>query len=180
MSELSKTAILLEKIVAGDESAKNDLVAHCYPLLLKWAHGRIPYSEISLVETTDLVQDTLIKGLQKIDRFKSHRTGAFLAYLRQIFINNIRDTANKAKPTSDIDDFLNSKTHFSHEVALNDFISYEQALQKLNDIDQEAIILRIEFGFSYEEIAEAMEKSSADAARMLVNRALVKITKFIQ
>ena len=57
------------------------------------------------------------------------------------------------------------------------FIAYENALNELSSIDQEAVILRIEFGLSYAEIAEAMEKPSADASRMQVKRALVKLAE---
>jgi RNA polymerase sigma-70 factor (ECF subfamily) len=38
-------------------------------------------------------------------------------------------------------------------------------------------MLRVEFGLSYPEIAEAMGKSSANAARMLVVRALVHLAE---
>ncbi|MCB1583249.1 MAG: RNA polymerase sigma factor [Marinicella sp.] len=179
-NKLSQTAILLQRINAGDEPAKNELAAHCYPILLKWAHGRIPYAELSLLDTTDLVQEAFIKGLKKVDRFESKRPGAFLAYLRQIFINCIRDASRRSQPTDEIEQFLNSRTQFSHDAKLDEFISYEQALSNLSKLDQEAVILRIEFGLSYQEIATAMDKPSADSARMQVNRALVKLTEFIE
>ncbi|WP_395374243.1 RNA polymerase sigma factor [Marinicella sp. W31] len=180
MNDLSITAVLLSKINDGDETAKNDLAVHCYPMILKWAHGRIPYSETSLLDTTDLVQETFIRALKRINQFESLKPGAFLAYLRKIFINCVRDAAKKAQSTDDIENYLNSNTKFAHEIDLDDFIVYEKALEKLNKVDQEAIILRMEFGFSYAEIAEAMDKPSPDAARMHVNRALVKLSEIIE
>jgi len=177
--DLSKTAILLNRIVAGDKAAEEELVQYCYPLLLRWAHGRIPYANRSLLETTDLVQETIMKGLQKIGTFESMGAGAFLAYLRKIFINCINASVKKANYTADIDDYANQKTGFSTEVDLNDFIQYEKALNKLNENDQQAIILRVEFGFTYPEIAREMNKASEDAARMFVSRALTRLAKFI-
>ena len=41
----------------------------------------------------------------------------------------------------------------------------------------EAVIARIEMGCSYAEVAELMGKPSADAARMMVSRALVRLAE---
>ena len=180
MSDLTTTAVLLNRIVDGDPSASNELVAHCYPMLLKWAHGRIPQSEKCLIDTTDIVQETIMKGLKKVDGFQSLRAGAFLAYLRKIFINCVNESLRKSKPTLHINGFENFKTEFIVEPEIDSFLAYEEALNKLNDKDQEAIILRIEFGLTYQEIADTMEKASEDAARMFVSRALQKLTKFVQ
>ena len=180
MNELSKTAIILERIVKGDKDATNDLVKHCYPLLLKWAHGRVPYTEKSLLDTTDLVQETILRGIQRIESFQSLRAGAFLAYLRKIFINCINESVRKPNKSDDIDDFLNRRTNFSTELNVDEYIFYEKALEKLSEEEQEAVILRVEFGFTYAEIAQEMEKPTEDSARMYVNRALVKLAKFIK
>lgn len=39
------------------------------------------------------------------------------------------------------------------------------------------MILRMEFGFSFEEIAAAMARPSANAARMLVHRAMAALSE---
>ena len=54
---------------------------------------------------------------------------------------------------------------------------YEQALLRLTDEQREAVVLRLECGLSYPEIAGAMGKPSANAARMLVVRALVPLAE---
>ena len=54
---------------------------------------------------------------------------------------------------------------------------YEAALQELTEDQREAVILRIEFGMSFPEVAEAMGKPSPNAARMLVVRALVHLAE---
>jgi len=180
MNDLSATAIILERIVNGDKNATNDLVKHCYPVLLKWAHGRIPYSQKSLLETTDLVQESLIRGIQRIEQFESLKPGAFLAYLRKIFINCINESVRKPNNSVNIDDFLNRRTQFSTELDVDEYIFYERALDKLSEAEQQAIILRVEFGFSYKDIAQEMDKPSDDAARMFVSRALIKLAKHIE
>ena len=47
----------------------------------------------------------------------------------------------------------------------------------LGERDREAVILRVEFGYSHEEIAEAIGSPSANAARMTVARALVRLAE---
>jgi RNA polymerase sigma-70 factor (ECF subfamily) len=180
MTDLTDTAILLNRIIDGDKKATDELVKQCYPILLKWAHGRIPYSEKSLLETTDIVQESILRGIQRIDQFKSLKPGAFLAYLRKIFINCINESVRKPNNSVDIDKFSNRRTHFSTELDVDQYIYYERALSRLSEDEQQAVILRVEFGFSYKEVADEMDKSSEDAARMFVSRALIKLAKHIE
>jgi DNA-directed RNA polymerase specialized sigma24 family protein len=52
---------------------------------------------------------------------------------------------------------------------------YERALAMLKPDEREAIIGRVEMGYSYEELAEALGKPSPDAARKAAQRALVRL-----
>jgi RNA polymerase sigma-70 factor (ECF subfamily) len=52
---------------------------------------------------------------------------------------------------------------------------YETALERLGQEQQEAVILRVEMGYSYDQIAEALGKNSANTARMVVTRALAHL-----
>jgi RNA polymerase sigma-70 factor (ECF subfamily) len=54
---------------------------------------------------------------------------------------------------------------------------YDAALQRLKPDDREAIILRIELGYAYADVAEALGKPSVAAAHMAVSRALVRLAK---
>ena len=54
---------------------------------------------------------------------------------------------------------------------------YEAALARLTEDEREAVVTRVEFGLSYAEVADALGKPSADAARMAVVRALVKLAR---
>jgi len=55
--------------------------------------------------------------------------------------------------------------------------AYETALEQLPEPHQHAVILRIEFGYSFEQIADAVGSPSANAARMTVNRALARLAE---
>ena len=52
---------------------------------------------------------------------------------------------------------------------------YERALERLRPEDREAIIARVEFGCSYEELAVSLGKPSPDAARMAAQRAMLRL-----
>ena len=88
--KLESTATLLAKVKDGDEVARDQLCATYLPMLKRWAHGRLPDYARDLAETDDMVQNTLIRALNKLDSFSALREGAFLAYLRKILLNNIR------------------------------------------------------------------------------------------
>jgi RNA polymerase sigma-70 factor (ECF subfamily) len=48
-------------------------------------------------------------------------------------------------------------------------------LSRLRPDDREVVIARVEMDMSYEEIAQLLGKPSADAARMAVHRALLRL-----
>jgi RNA polymerase sigma-70 factor (ECF subfamily) len=54
---------------------------------------------------------------------------------------------------------------------------YERALERLKPEEREAIIARVELGYTYEELAEALGKPTADAARQAAQRALVRLAE---
>lgn len=59
------------------------------------------------------------------------------------------------------------------------FARYEAALDQLGDFEREAVIARLELGCTFQEIAFLLEKPSADAARMIVSRALAKLAELM-
>ena len=52
---------------------------------------------------------------------------------------------------------------------------YEAALARLTPHERETIVARVELGLTYGEMAEMLNKPSADAARMAAVRALVRL-----
>jgi RNA polymerase sigma-70 factor (ECF subfamily) len=58
--------------------------------------------------------------------------------------------------------------------------AYEQALGRLRPEEREAVIGRLEMGFSYDELALALGKPTADAARKAAQRALVRLAEEMQ
>ncbi|WP_395373859.1 RNA polymerase sigma factor [Marinicella sp. W31] len=181
-NSLESTATLLAKVRKGDDTAKDRLCAMYLPILRRWAHGRLPVYARDLSETDDLVQASLIKALNKLDSFSPQHEGAFLAYLRKIMINNIRDeirrsTRETIEPLNDTNAGNDQPTALEQAVGKEILEKYESALLKMSESSREAVILRVEFGFSYPEIAVAMNSGSANSARMMVSRALHQLAE---
>ena len=90
-SDMASTATLLARYRDGDNTARDALLERYLPILRRWAHGRLPAYARSTAETDDLVQVTLQRALRRLDQFEVRHEGAFLAYLRRIFLNSVRD-----------------------------------------------------------------------------------------
>jgi RNA polymerase sigma-70 factor (ECF subfamily) len=56
-------------------------------------------------------------------------------------------------------------------------LDYERALKALPEPQRQAVVLRLEFGLSYPEIAIELESPSANATRMMVSRSLVRLAR---
>jgi RNA polymerase sigma-70 factor (ECF subfamily) len=177
---LESTALLLERVREGDGAARERLVARFLPLLRRWASGRLPAYARSLADTDDLVQVALLKALDHVDTFEARREGAFLAYLRQVLLNSLRDEIRRAgrrpaEPIGEREFASREPSQFEQAVGRDTMEAYEAALERLTAAQREAVIMRLEFGYGYTRIAEAMGRGNANAARMLVARALVQL-----
>ena len=180
--DLESTAALLELAREGDDQARDRLLSRFLPILQRWAHGRLPGYARDLLETDDLVQVTLLRALDRLKEFEPRREGAFLAYLRRILINQLRDEIRRVsrRPTKES---LSRAPMKGGNSPLEDLVGretlekFETALHRLPQEQQEAVILRIEFGFTHQEIADAVGSPSANAARMMVARSLVRLAE---
>lgn len=179
---LESTALLLEQVRGGDARARERLIARFLPLLQRWAHGRLPGHARSLADTDDLVQVSLLRALDHVDGFEARREGAFLAYLRRILLNAVRDEIRRAsrRPTHDAEAAdlpAPEASLLEQQIGRETLESYEAALTRLTEAQREAVIMRLEFGYSYPQVAEAMGRTTPNAARMLVARAIVQLAE---
>src|SRR6516162_8872170 len=83
---VDKTVDLVERAKAGDSEALNTLFSRFLPALRRWASGRLPRWSRDLMDTDDLVQETVVRAVKRIDRFESRHEGALQAYLRQAIV----------------------------------------------------------------------------------------------
>jgi RNA polymerase sigma-70 factor, ECF subfamily len=173
---------LIERARAGDEQALGRLFARHLKPLQRWASGRLPKWARDLADTDDLVQDTLLKTFKRIEGFEPRRVGALQAYLRNAVLNRLRDELRRkgrapAETNVDDIDLEAAESPLEDAIGREAVEAYEQALQQLKPEEREAIIARVELGYSYEQLAVALNKPTADAARKTAQRALVRLAE---
>lgn len=162
--ELESTGVLLQRMRQGDVDAREELLGRYLPILKRWAHGRLPVGARDLADTDDLVQVTLIRVLKQMGSFEPRHEGAFLAYLRRALLNTMRNEIRRSVRRGDhggLEDELLDPGPTALELTVNreTIERYEAALASLGEEQQEAVILRIEMGFTYEQIAGALAKN---------------------
>jgi RNA polymerase sigma-70 factor (ECF subfamily) len=176
------TAVLIARARAGDARAVDRLFAVHLEPLQRWASGRLPRWARDLADTDDVVQDTLIQTFKRIDAFEPRRAGALQAYLRQAVMNRISDELRKKarRPASEA---LSPEAADCTESPLERAIGreavdrYERALAALRPEEREAVIGRVEMGYTYDELAKVLGKVSGEAARKAAERALVRLAE---
>jgi RNA polymerase sigma-70 factor (ECF subfamily) len=172
----------LTRVRAGEPGARDALVRRYLPVLQRLASGRLPAGARDLVDTDDLVQVTLLKALDRVEAFEPRREGAFLYYLRTILLNQIRDQARRVQRRPERVD-LSAELPDRGAGPLDDAVRgevmerYDEALEKLTDEQREAVVLRLELGLTHAEVCTALECPSADAARMLVTRGILRLAE---
>lgn len=173
---------LLDRARRGDRAALEALVSRYRPRLVRWASGRLPRWARDIADTQDLVQDTLFQTFKRLERFEPRGDGALQAYLREAVLNRIREELRrmKRKPTK-VD--LDSQAEHDGWSPLEEAIGrqalerYERALTQVRAEDRNMIVARVELGYTNAEIADLLKKPSVNAARMALERALVRLAK---
>jgi len=176
----------------GDETALNQL-CRVYAARVLWlVRLRMGKELRSKLESMDVVQDVLIYALRDLGDFTYKTEGDFVRWLSRVAENRLRDNLDKLHAVKR--DIRKEVRLNSHRIAAEDrfaaaaepmdtttpsaimskseeFDKLAKAIDTLKPEYREAIVLaRIE-GLSYREIGNKLGKS-ADAARMLVSRAM--------
>jgi len=176
------TISLLHRVQAGDARAMDQLMQRNLLALRRWATGRLPAGARDLHDTMDMVQETILAALPKLKDFDHRGEGALLAYLRTSLLNRIKNEYRRAgrRPAmTELATELDAAERSPLESAIlqQDMERYDAAMEALGEDDRAAVMMRLELGYSYAEIAEALPRPSEDAARMTVSRAILKLAK---
>jgi RNA polymerase sigma factor (sigma-70 family) len=174
------SVVLLSRLKEGNHAARDEIIRRYWPRLERWARGRLPPGARDLYETGDLVQETMLAALKRLEEFEPRHDGALPAYFRAAILNRIRTLAVRAKTRGERVDLGSAlvdagPSPLEEAVGREAVDRYELALSRLRPDDREAIQLRVELGLPYQEIAREMEKPTVTAARMAVSRALCRL-----
>ena len=128
------------------------------------------------------MQNAILATLARLDSFQVRHQGALQAYLRTAVLNQIRDLARQhqrrprlAELPENVTDHAPSPLELA--IGTENIERYEAAVERLPQADQEAIIGRLELQYSYDELAVVLGKTTGDAARMAVTRALKRLAE---
>lgn len=179
-AHLRITGELVERAKQGDATALDALLARYRPRLVEWATGRLPSFARSLLDTSDLVQETLIRATERLDKIEIRGPFSFGAYVRRAVVNRIQDQIRWAKLRPGGEGILEALTDagpspLENAIGAELAARYELALEQLTEDERQLIHLRIELDLDHDEIAAVLGRVSPDAARMAFLRALKKL-----
>lgn len=184
LSNGTQTSVrLLRRARGGDARALDALLGRNVPPLLAWARGRLPRWARDLADTADVVQESVVNALRNLEHFTPRHQGALQAYLRRAVMNRIRDEVRRVgrRPVVSMpEDAVAIDPEASPLDALLGAEAarrYATALARLKPREQQAIVARLELGYSYEQVALTIDSPSADAARMVVTRGLARLAQ---
>lgn len=175
-------AALVRAACSGDRAAQQRLCARCLPTLRRWAQRWLPRTHGGVNDADDLVQTVLLRVLHRFGEFQVRGDNCFLAYVRQVLINEVRSELRKQRcrgESVELDETLSGDDAdpvvgqmLGHERAS----AYAGALRRLSQRQRQHVALRIEYGMSFGEIADHVG-GNADSARMIVARAMRNMTE---
>lgn len=173
------TLDLLAKAHHGDSAALAEFVQHFRPRLRQWAHNRLPSWSRSLADTDDLVQDVLLRTMQRLPVIETNGEAGLEFYLRRALLNRVREEIRRARPAAalhvELSDTVPSSapSPFDETQAHESRARYDRALETLDHDDRLAIVARFELGYSFAEMAGLLSKRTPDAARKHTERAVL-------
>ena len=176
------TAALIERVKSGDAAARDLLLCRFLVPMRRWAHGRLPGRARDLLDTDDLVQGTFLRTLNHLGSIPLDGEGSFLAYLRRVLLNRITDQIRRTDRWPGRDELPDplpdaGPSPLEEAIGQEALERYDRALQTLPGMQQEAIMLRLEMGFGYDEIASALGYPTPNAARAAIARALLRLVR---
>lgn len=172
---------LLMRARLGDSSAFERLLTRCIPRLRNWAHGRLPRWARAGADTSDLVQDALLRTVRRGGKFELRSRRALGAYLQRTVENRMRDEHRRCARhgTHDVpgEDVAASVPSPVDQAMANEmWARYRAALAHVGPRDRELIVGHLELGYSHEQLG-CMIGRSRDAARMALHRAVRRLAE---
>jgi RNA polymerase sigma-70 factor (ECF subfamily) len=176
------TVEMVRRIRNGDTNARGELVRRYTPMIRRWASGRLPSNARNLTDTDDLVQVAMIRALNHIDNLRLEHPGALFVYLKQVVLNAIKDEIRRNRARNEHVEIqadslqVEAQSPDDPEKLYVDLDAYEKVLATLPKRQQRLLVMRLEFGLAYDEIAQECS-TTADAARMMVSRAVLQLAR---
>lgn len=176
-NDLERSVDLLRMAQAGDEQARNDLLARYLPRLERWASRKLPQGVRTMLDTGDIVQEAIMGALRHLDTIEVRTEKTLEVYLKRAITNRIIDVYRRPRHGRDE---ANDELPATDPSALDLIIGqealerYENALERLSEADCQLVVMHAELGMTANAIATELGKTP-DAARMALGRALKRL-----
>jgi RNA polymerase sigma-70 factor, ECF subfamily len=186
MDQPTSSFQLLDRIKNGDREALSSLFERHRRRLTVLAHYRLGPQLRGLLETDDILQETLLKAFQQLDQFTYRTPGSFLRWLARIMDHVIADSARyhgrqkrnaaelvplRSASMPEGPEPADSKTP-SRLLAQDE--KFRELLRQLDGLPEEyrnvILLIKLE-GLSTQEAAEKLGKSR-EAVALLLHRAI--------
>jgi RNA polymerase sigma factor (sigma-70 family) len=172
---------LLARARAGEVGALSALLSRYLPPLRHWAHGRLARWARSGADTSDLVQDAVLRTIPKIGTFDARGRRALGAYLQQAVQNRLRDEHRRLArraPTTALSDQIAAPdpSPLDNVMSREQENRYRAALAGLTPGDRELIVAHLELDYSHEQLG-CMTGRTPNAARMALQRAIRRLVE---
>jgi len=162
-----KTALAMAE---PDDDGSGWRLGRYHEILRRMAHASLPPTVPRLMDTDDIVQRVLAQVARHTKTFEFRNEGAFLAYLRRVLHNIILGRGIGETFTPPL--LGGGRTE-------RDRTRYSLALEMLPEPAHLAVLMRLEMGLTYKEIAQAILLPSAGAARMAVVQGYMRLSSLM-
>jgi RNA polymerase sigma-70 factor (ECF subfamily) len=168
----------------GDGTAIARFLERYAPALRRWTHGRLPHWARTSADTSDLVQDAVLRTLQRRHRFENRGGDALGAYLRVAVWNRIRDEHRRIArrgPSGPLPESLADPAPSPLDDAVHAEMErrYLEALASLAPADRELIVAHVELDYTHQQLG-CMTGRTANAARMALHRAVGRLAHAVR
>jgi len=200
-SGLPGTFELVRRAQDGQLDAFDRLFERYYPRVQQLVRLRLSPALRARMESGDLVHDALIAAIRGLSNFEVRDEGSLANWLARVVENTVRKAARHDRALKRDVAQERALDHVRAGIAsgsvrfqaaaegpspsevvaeLETAERIEAALGRLSEEHREVILLRNWAGASWEGVAEALDRPSPDAARMLYGRALLELRKALE
>ena len=164
-----------------DAAGWNMLIGSYLPRLRQFAQRHLPAGSRGGVGADDVVQEAVMRSLRQLDRFEFRHDEAFLAYLRKSIRHRIIDEIRRAHRRPALvalgtrESIDRGVSPLERLIAKSRMRHYRDQLATLRVRDRRLIVLRVEQGLSYADVATRLGMRTETAARMAITRAIHRL-----
>jgi RNA polymerase sigma-70 factor (ECF subfamily) len=183
---------LLRRAQHGDPKAFDSLVQRSEQRIARMVRARMGKELRQSEDSADIVQTALAAAFRDLPAFESQGEGSFLRWLGTVVENKIRahlrdlkrqcrDPARASTLSSSVAEQQAAPDPSPSAAAAGREMEdrYRVALEQLEPVDREVLLLHLELGWTHQEIADALEIASADAVRKRTARAVARLGRLM-